>query len=183
SALTLGITISPLFQQLGIYDEFVARSKPFSGTHVFSEKLRHEFFMHCGWLVSAGYKSGCRERIIARSELYDLLWNQIPQGHIILDKKIVNSEYDVEGVTVKCGTLYHGDILVGADGAHSTIRQNLYRSLQAKGELPPSDGMPLPFTCVALVGQTKVLDPEEYPDLVEQECQFKSVLGTQNMCT
>ncbi|KAF9925338.1 hypothetical protein FBU30_004928 [Linnemannia zychae] len=70
-----------------------------------------------------------------------------------------------------------GDIIVGADGAYSAVRQRMYEQLKAEGKLPLSDQQELPFTQTCLVGQTNVLDPEEYPILKEKECQFRTVLG------
>jgi 2-polyprenyl-6-methoxyphenol hydroxylase-like FAD-dependent oxidoreductase len=86
---------------------------------------------------------------------------------------------------VRCSdnSSYHGDILVGADGAYSAVRQNLYKSLKEDHKLPSSDDVSLPFGCVCLVGQTIPLDPEEFPHLKEELSQFNTVLGVSTMCT
>lgn len=81
------------------------------------------------------------------------------------------------------GSTYHGDILVGADGAYSVVRAQLYEKLKEQNKLPASDGEPLPFSNICLVGQTRVLDPEEFPSLKSKESQFLSVLGIENMYT
>jgi 2-polyprenyl-6-methoxyphenol hydroxylase-like FAD-dependent oxidoreductase len=78
---------------------------------------------------------------------------------------------------------YEGDIIVGADGAYSAIRQRLYEKLKDRGELPKSDQEDLPFNCTCLVGQTKVLDPEDYPIVKEKLCQFLIVLGEKDPFT
>lgn len=41
------------------------------------------------------------------------------------------------GVTVTCedGTVYKGDILVGADGIHSKVREFMFDKLEEEGEL------------------------------------------------
>ncbi|KAF9337587.1 hypothetical protein BG006_003982 [Podila minutissima] len=69
------------------------------------------------------------------------------------------------------------DILVGADGAYSSVRQNLYKALNAKGKLPKADNADLPFNSVCLVGQTMPLDPEEFPHLKDSHTWFETMVG------
>jgi len=111
--------------------------------------------------------------------------SQIPRDRIHLGKRILSFKQDNEGVLIQCSdnSNYVGDILVGADGAYSAVRQHLYKTLRMSGDLPKSDDVPLPFSCVCLVGQTSVLDPEEFPALQAETSQFNTVLGTGNMCT
>jgi 2-polyprenyl-6-methoxyphenol hydroxylase-like FAD-dependent oxidoreductase len=82
-------------------------------------------------------------------------------------------------VTVKCSTgdLITCDILVGADGFFSAVRQNLYVELNAKGLLPPKDSQDIALTTVRLVGQTIPLDPEEFPAIKDENCQFMRIVS------
>lgn len=75
------------------------------------------------------------------------------------------------------GTEAQGDILVGADGAYSAVRQGLYAKMKKANTLPNFDSQPLPFSTVCLVGQTRVLTPDEFPDIALEECQFRNVVG------
>ncbi|KAG0350654.1 hypothetical protein BGX24_008035, partial [Mortierella sp. AD032] len=70
-----------------------------------------------------------------------------------------------------------GDIVVGADGAYSAVRQRMYEQLKAKGELPKSDQEDLPFCCTSLVGQTKVLDAEDFPVVAESLSHYNTIHG------
>jgi hypothetical protein len=67
--------------------------------------------------------------------------------------------------------------LAGADGAYSAVRQNMHAELKEEKKLPPADGVPLLFINVCLVGQTRPLTVEEFPDLEQEECQFSRIVG------
>lgn len=75
------------------------------------------------------------------------------------------------------GTEAEGDILVGADGAYSAVRQGLYAKMTRAKTLPKFDSLPLPFSTVCLVGQTRALTSEEFPDIALEESQFCNVVG------
>lgn len=53
----------------------------------------------------------------------------------------------------------------------------MYDRLKGKGKLPIGDQEELPFSCTCLVGQTRVLDPKEFPILEEENCQVVTVLS------
>ncbi|KAG0040420.1 hypothetical protein BGZ82_002843 [Podila clonocystis] len=182
SAMTMGASVLPLFKQMGIYDEFLKRGKYFNQMHMLMEDLSHVHTMHMEWLKQV---VGHGEYIIARPQLYDLLYNCIPRERFLLGKRILSSIQNQDSVMVRCAdnSSYYGDILVGADGAYSAVRQNLYKTLKVDKKLPASDDVSLPFSCVCLVGQTIPLDPEEFPILKEELGQFHSVLGVSTMCT
>ncbi|KAF9428634.1 hypothetical protein BGZ94_001657 [Podila epigama] len=176
SAMSLGACFAQLFQQIGILEEFEKIGKPAELMEVFDEDLNPVFSMDfaCRRIVS-----GAIEYIVARPDLYALLLRHVPQENIHMSTKIESyEENEDEGVVVRCsdGKVYQGDILIGADGAYSAVRQQMYKNLKEKGTLPPSDDMPLPFNCVCLVGQTEVLDPEEFPGMKLEHSQFVSML-------
>ncbi|KFH66062.1 hypothetical protein MVEG_08163 [Podila verticillata NRRL 6337] len=178
SGLTMGSNVKPLFEQLGIYKEFQAIGK--QGDHV---KLLNEDLTPYIVVDFTARQKMCAadEYIVARPDLYELLLRQIPKENILMGKKMVSFQQDTKGVTVQCadGTSYSGDILVGADGTYSSVRESLYKDLQAEGKLSKYDAKPLPFQCVCLLGQTETLDPEEFPQLKLPQTEFNSVLGNQ----
>ncbi|KAG0333143.1 hypothetical protein BG000_009442 [Podila horticola] len=162
SAIILGSAVTPLFMQLGIYDEFVNRGKVHNRFHMLKEDLTPIHSMDVRWLADS-----------------------IPRERILLGKRVLSLDQNEDSVLVRCSdnSSYYGDILVGADGAYSAVRQNLYKVLKKKNKLPSSDDVALPFGCVCLVGQTIPLDPEEFPHMNEDHSQFHSILGISTMCT
>ncbi|KAG0022377.1 hypothetical protein BGZ81_008549 [Podila clonocystis] len=182
SAIVLGTGVAPIFQQLGIWEEYTSIGKHYLQMGIFDENLKHAYDMDIDWLKRV---VETREYVVSRPELYNLLLSQIPKDRIHLGKRILSFKQDNDGVLIQCSdnSNYVGDILVGADGAYSAVRQHLYKTLKVDKTLPASDDVPLPFSCVCLVGQTSVLDPEEFPALQAATCQFNTVLGSANMCT
>ncbi|KAG0204215.1 hypothetical protein BGX33_008657 [Mortierella sp. NVP41] len=176
SAMYFNASCAPLFRQCEIYEEFVSVSKPLSSIKICNGQREVdytiEFQGHEALFGADGY-------IIARPKLYDILLRQIPQERIHLGKKVLSIEQGGNGVLIRCsdGTEAEGDLLVGADGAYSAVRQNLYAKLQKANKLPAIDALPLPYCTVCLVGQTRPLGPSEFPDITLPECQFRTAVG------
>ncbi|KAG0199466.1 hypothetical protein BGX33_011623 [Mortierella sp. NVP41] len=162
----------PIFQQLGIYDELVAIGKYGTYNTTYKESMQ----------PYSPTDHSCLEElqfIVARPKLYDLLLKQVPPHKVHFGKRVLSVAGKDDKVTLQTADniYYEGNIVVGADDAPSVVRQRMYEALKAKGTLPESDQGDLPFSCTCLVGQTKILDPEEFPLLKEPLCQFRSVLG------
>lgn len=96
-----------------------------------------------------------------------------------MNKKVTTITQTDSGVVLHFSdnTTASGDILVGADGAYSTIRQCIYNDLRTKGRLLASDDVPLPYSNVQLVGQTRPLDHADFPNLSISDSQFIRILG------
>ncbi|KAG0279757.1 hypothetical protein BGZ95_000289 [Linnemannia exigua] len=182
SAMSFGAPTAPMFKQLGIYDEFVSLAMYNDSIQFYNEKREVEYKMDFpvdqdGTLTTKLF--GADGYIVARPKLYDLMLRQVPKERINMGKKIVSTAQDGNGIKIQCsdGTEYTGDLLVGADGAYSAIRQNLYAELKDANKLPASDTLPLPYSTVCLVGQTRVLDTTEFPNVAKESCQFIITLG------
>ncbi|KAI9233385.1 MAG: hypothetical protein BYD32DRAFT_454754 [Podila humilis] len=182
SAMAMGPSVAALFKQLGIWDEFVERSKEYHTVNMYKEDLRLVNTMTGPWLAKA---AGCQNSIISRPQLYDLLINSLPRDRVLLGKRVLSFTQNQTNVIIECSdsSSYYGDILIGADGAYSAVRQQLFKELKANHKLPPSDDVTMPFSCVCLVGQTVPLDPEEFPQMKEDLTEVNSVLGKSTMCT
>ncbi|KAG0204210.1 hypothetical protein BGX33_008652 [Mortierella sp. NVP41] len=176
SAMYFNGTSAPLFKQCGFYDEFVSFSKYVSGIQVCNEKCGIEYIMD---FTGERERFGADGYIVARPKLYDLLLRQVPKEKVHLGRKFVSVDQDDNSVVLHFsdGSVVQGDILVGADGAYSAVRKDLYSKLDKEQKLPPPDALPLPFSVVCLLGQTRPLTAEEFPDVALGECQFRNTLG------
>ncbi|KAF9949457.1 hypothetical protein BGZ72_008777 [Mortierella alpina] len=176
SALGLGANILPIFEQLGLLDQIMKIALPCPGINIYDQNLAP-----MGGFDISKYKerTGYDFIMLARRDLYDLLLSQVPVERIHMNKKIIATEQNSQGVSITCsdGTMYRGDILVGADGAHSAVRLGLYSELNEKGSLPKSDLEPMSIGYMCLVGTTEELDATTFPALQDPFTHFSRVLG------
>ncbi|KAF9907148.1 hypothetical protein EC991_011288 [Linnemannia zychae] len=176
SAMSVGPTLLPIFKQLGIHDQILSIGKYITHTQLFQESL--EPYRPTDYRPVEEY-TGYGQYIVSRPMYYDIMLKQIPQDKIHFGNRVLNITEEDDKVTIHLSNneTFEGDIVVGADGAYSAVRQRIYDQLKLKGELPKSDQEELPFSCTCLVGQTKELDPEEFPCIKDPICHFRVVLG------
>lgn len=74
-------------------------------------------------------------------------------------------------------------VCITLDGAHSAVRQNLYKSLQGKNVLPKSDTEDLKFTQNAVMGMTNPLDLDMYPAVGARFTECHIVIGKESPYT
>lgn len=175
SIMCLSPNILPAFEQLGLYEELMSFSKP---------ALRNTFFTGnldiIGKTETLTTKTVGYDRILfARPELSDMLFKKIPPTKIHLSKKIVSFDQDKDGVTLifDDNTTSRGDILVGADGAHSAVRKHLFKTLLKEGLLPQDDTKEMNKGYISLVGTTNELDPVNYPGILEEDSESHYIIG------
>ncbi|KAG0282407.1 hypothetical protein BGZ96_000518 [Linnemannia gamsii] len=176
--MCLSPNILPAYEQLGLYDEVMAFSKPSRSGTMLTDKLKP-----IGKMIPTSPEIMGYERILfARPELQNFLHRQIPPCKIHMSKRVLSFEQNDEGVTVHFSdnTTIHGDILVGADGSHSAVRQHLYRTLDKEGLLPKSDTKDMNKGYVSLVGMTETLDPAKYPGMLKEDSESNLIIGDKN---
>jgi 2-polyprenyl-6-methoxyphenol hydroxylase-like FAD-dependent oxidoreductase len=127
----------------------------------------------------ASYSTGYGNYTVSRPMFYDLILKQVPPHKIFVGHRVLNitEEDDKAVVHLSDNSTFAGDIVVGADGAYSVVRQRMYEKLRTKGELPKPDQEDLPFSCTCLIGQTGVVNPEKFPMIALPHCLFNSVHG------
>ncbi|KAF9120048.1 hypothetical protein BGW39_011702 [Mortierella sp. 14UC] len=116
---------------------------------------------------------------IARPILYDLLLRQVPAHKLLFNKRVltVTEEEDSVKIHTADSSVYTGDILVGADGAYSAVRQQIYEALDKEGKLPKSDQEELPFSSTCLVGQTTKVDLDLFPEFKGEAVPFYNTMA------
>ncbi|KAF8936993.1 hypothetical protein EDD21DRAFT_368492 [Dissophora ornata] len=138
SAVVLGPTVMPLLEQLGLLRKVQEISKTIKTMHLVQENMKRigeiDLSDH---MEQTGYDS----LVATRSELLSLFVAQIPTRKIHFSKRIISFLANKDEVVIRCGddTSYRGEILVGADGAFSKVRELLYRQVAKKGILPRND--------------------------------------------
>ncbi|KAG0031711.1 hypothetical protein BGZ81_000720 [Podila clonocystis] len=176
SSLCLSPNIIPALEQLNLLEDLKKISLSGKNLDMFKENMKH-----IGAIDGTAYRdvTGYDSLFMARSDLYALLLSKIPSENIHMGKKIMSIQQNAEGVMIRCSdnTHHHGDILIGADGAYSAVRQSLYRQLDQQGLLPAEDKGDMPLAYLCMVGTTRPLDPEKYTALKESHCDFTTVLG------
>ncbi|KXH54151.1 FAD binding domain-containing protein, partial [Colletotrichum salicis] len=87
-----------------------------SGPVTISERLEEETGYQCVWL----------DRQMLLQTLYDNLKHK---DNVLPNKRVLGVEATESGVTVRTkeGSTYTGDTLVGADGVHSIVREEMWR--------------------------------------------------------
>ncbi|KAF9997936.1 hypothetical protein BGZ79_008382 [Entomortierella chlamydospora] len=68
------------------------------------------------------------------------------------------------------------DILVGADGGYSGVRQSMYKLMDEKGVLPKEDLEDFTINYTTIVGVATPSNPEKYPKLKDEYSSFSQVI-------
>ncbi|KAF9434025.1 hypothetical protein BGZ76_008670 [Entomortierella beljakovae] len=162
---TIQLTANTLhvIEQLGLLGDIMRIGKPIS--HI---SLRKHNMSVVGKIDGLYVKEryGYYSYIVQRSEFCQLLMSKIPQNRLLWGRYVLETVNGDLGIQCRCanGHVVQGDVLVGADGAYSAVRQNLYKTLKEKNLLPKSDMESLKFTQNAIIGMTDPMNLSQYPE-------------------
>ncbi|KAG0013119.1 hypothetical protein BGZ80_011274 [Entomortierella chlamydospora] len=180
SAIAMSGSVFPLFEQLGIYEELKSVSLPHISMDLYDTKLNS---LGSAYTKEHKIVSGYDMLITARPKLYDMIRRRVPPHKISLGKKVLRSKEHDNKVTIYCSdnTEYECRILVGADGAYSAVRQNMYKELDEQCSLPLVDKEDFSIGYITMVGVSNPPNPEKYPQLAEKDrCRFHVTIGDNN---
>ncbi|KAF9987525.1 hypothetical protein BGZ75_000518 [Mortierella antarctica] len=169
------VNILPVFEQLGLIDELYRMSYPISNVEFFSQEMKKIGTFQVGTKELLGYERVC----LPRPELCDLMLAQVPADKIQFGKKVLSLQQNENGAMLRFadGSTHHGDIIIGADGAYSGVRQSLYKELSVKNELPKADSEGLSLNYLCMLGTSDPMDPVKYPKLNDHSSHLTQIMG------
>ena len=175
--------------------------------------------------TSFHHRYGYSALTIVRPKLYDILLSRIPAYKILFGKRVVSSDLSAtilnndslleltyknsgkesdqgnRSIIVRCedGSSYAGDILVGADGGSSPIRENMYREIRKaaaaakassgrsssavkEATLHPSDYAHSRVDQQCVTGITEPMATAAYPVLRSKNCELMLVMPKDANC-
>ncbi|KAG0064719.1 hypothetical protein BGZ89_008911 [Linnemannia elongata] len=175
---TIQLTSNTLhvMDQLGLLDEIMEIAKPISCVNLRKHNMSVVGKLDCTF---AKDRYGFYSYIVQRTEFCQILISKMRHDRILWGRYVLDVVSGDAGVQVRCanGHLEQASVLVGADGAHSAVRQNLYRNLKEKACLPKSDMEALKFTQNAIIGLTNSLNPTQYPGVSDEFGECNIVIG------
>ncbi|KAF9948834.1 hypothetical protein BGZ72_009266 [Mortierella alpina] len=177
SLMGFNANILGVFEQLGFLEEILNISNSSKGIVIYNEKLEKTAEVSMNYYAElAGYDN----IIFSRSDLYDIMLRQVPTEKIALGKRVLSVKETDQGVIVGCSdsSTYEADIVIGADGAYSAVRQCIYKEAAEAGSLPLSDTEDLAVPFVCMVGTTDPQSVDKYPQLKEPEEFVHHVIGS-----
>ncbi|KXS10244.1 FAD/NAD(P)-binding domain-containing protein [Gonapodya prolifera JEL478] len=178
-----------ILDQLGIYEQIMEITVPTFKTYMLSrgktlarpapdeKDIAKETY---------GYSS-C---FLDRQYLIQILHKNIANKDKVLTQVKINSiDQTDEGVTVTCadGTVYTGDVVVGADGVHSFVRGEMWRSMEKDDPtlLPPGEKTAITVTFSAMFGIAKDVPGVEAGGVYmahQEQSQLMTVGGKDGRC-
>ncbi|KAF9183219.1 hypothetical protein BGZ51_004180 [Haplosporangium sp. Z 767] len=165
SVMCLTENIFPALEQLGLYDELREFSHLAYRYDFYSEDMKK-----IGNISGKGYKKsiGYSRFLLRRPDLQRILFKRIPPEKVHLGMRLLSYVQNNEGVKARFNnnTTYLGDILVGADGAHSAVRQLMYKELEAQDRLPEADKRKSTKGFSNIIGTTTPLDTSKFPGII-----------------
>ncbi|KAG0257476.1 hypothetical protein DFQ27_005087 [Actinomortierella ambigua] len=171
TGVALGPPVLRLFEQMGLLDQIEAMSKPMTGLTTMDKDRRKTGRLEATDSTRYGYPY----RLLHRHELTTLLRSRVPASHIHHSKLVTEIHQNPNGASVKCadGSTYYGDIIVGADGADSLVRERMLTALKEQNKLPEADLEPTHYEQHCIGGLSPKLKVEEFPVVGERSSEFR----------
>ncbi|KAF9196730.1 hypothetical protein BGZ50_007894 [Haplosporangium sp. Z 11] len=173
AAIVLGPPVLRLMEQMDLLAQIERVSKPVSGITIVDGECRRMGRVEGMEKERYGYNV----IIIGHQDLHRILLERVSKSHLHRGKMVVETLQNPNGVSCKCsdGSTYYGDIIIGADGAHSQTRERMYVQLKEQGKLPEADMEASLFDHVAIGGISDPLDRNIYTTCQDPASEFQVI--------
>lgn len=181
SSVALGPPVLRLLEQMGLLPQIEKASKIVTGLTVVDGECQR-----VGRVDSVDEERYAYPyRALTRKTFHDILLERVNKNHLHQGKLVVETLQNPNGVSCKCsdGSTYYGDIIIGADGAHSLTREKMYMQLKEQGKLPEVDMDYSIYEHVAIGGVTDPLDHNLYPSIKSDSAEFQVIYTKDYPCT
>ncbi|KAL4918439.1 FAD/NAD(P)-binding domain-containing protein [Aspergillus aurantiobrunneus] len=143
-----------ILDQLGCYEDLVARGKHAMDSVDLRDPNGESLVSTGGWEKRCRERYGYPVQWIDRAVLLQIIYGHIADRSKILTQKrvvsITRHEDEVEVATVD-GSVFFGDMIVGTDGVHSRVRQEMFRHAEELGveqEYAVEEKVPATYGCI-----------------------------------
>ncbi|KAJ6031555.1 monooxygenase [Penicillium herquei] len=124
-----------ILDQLGMFDDVLDAVEPLS---------KATYFGDSGNILASSdgpkileERHGYATTFLDRQTLLEILYSHLEGNHdkVMTSKQVIQVDHHNTGVVAHCkdGTSYEGDLIVGADGVHSTVRKLMWNYMDSKG--------------------------------------------------
>lgn len=125
AGIVLAINAMQVYQRLGLAQQLKANGNCLEKMAITSADLK---IMAGNELAYFEEKYALNNVAIHRATLHEILLSELPNVPLHLNKKLKNLEEHVEGIHLEFldGTTHTADLVIGADGIHSGVRQSIF---------------------------------------------------------
>ncbi|KAE8378025.1 hypothetical protein BDV26DRAFT_199127 [Aspergillus bertholletiae] len=124
-----------IIDQLGIYDDVLDAVEPLRRAFTWSDAAT--CITDTDSPLTLHNRHGYPTAFLDRQILLAILYEHLKDGRarVLVNKKVTKVEHLAQKVVVHCAddSIYEGDVVVGADGVRSTVREQMWRYMESQG--------------------------------------------------
>ncbi|GIC91334.1 FAD-dependent monooxygenase pyr5 [Aspergillus udagawae] len=170
-----------ILDQLGLYDQIEELVEPLSSAHM---RYPSGFSFQSNWPNKLRERFGFPLAFLDRQKLLEILYRSLSDdGKILTSRRVTQIQHYETHVTVQVedGSCFDGDIVVGADGVHSKVREEMWRLMNLMEPGCMKEGrkdMTIEYACVYGISSPNAsLTPGQQITCLNDGWSILSVIG------